>query len=84
MHCGLPMINARNRGLSDITVPGENGFLYDPDDIKGFAEGIRALKNNPDMREQMAKKNQEAVKPFCIEATKREVSSLIHNKKSSC
>ena len=79
MYCGLPMINSNNRGLLDITVSQENGFLYTPDNIKGFAEGIGRLKNGPNIRKHMSMQNQEAVKPFCIESTKREISSLIHS-----
>lgn len=77
MYCGLPLVTSNIRGLSDISVQGENGFLYDPDDTKGFAEGIRTLKNNLSMRQQMAKKNLETVQPFCIESTKREILSLV-------
>lgn len=77
MYCGLPLVTSNIRGLSDISVQGENGFLYDPDDTKGFAEGIRTLENNLSMRQQMAKKNLETVQPFCIESTKREILSLV-------
>ena len=79
MYCGLPLVTSNIRGLTDISAQGENGFLYEPDDCKRFAEGIRTLKNNLPMRQQMSKKNQEAVKPFCIESTKREVSLMVHS-----
>ena len=79
MHCGLPMINARNRGLSDITVPGENGFLYDPDDIKGFAEGISLMKSDPDLKKRIGARNREKVHPFCIGNTLIEFGTLIRS-----
>lgn len=77
MYCGLPLVTSNIRGLTDISAQGENGFLYDPDDAKDFAEGIRTLKNDLSLRQQMSKKNLETVQPFCIESTKQEVFSLV-------
>ena len=79
MYCGLPLVSSNRHGLFDITVHGESGFLYAPDDAKGFAEGIGRLKSDQDLRLRMGKKNQEAVKPFCVEHTKQEVDELIHS-----
>ena len=79
MYCGLPLVTSAIRGLCDVNNQEENGLLFCPDDIDGFSKGIKKLKNSQDTRQRMAKKNQEAVTPFCIESTKQEVSSLIHS-----
>ena len=50
--------------------------MCSPEDINGFAQGIKKLKENPVMRENMGKHNKETVKPYCIEETKKEVVKL--------
>ena len=51
--------------------------MCSPEDVKGFAKGIKNLKNNPEMRKKMGEHNRETVKPYCIEETKKEVLKLI-------
>lgn len=77
MYCGLPLLTSDIRGLCDINVQGENGFLYTPEDVNGFAEGIKKLKKDTALRERMTRNNREAAKPFCVEQTKQEVLDLV-------
>ena len=77
MYCGLPLLTSNIRGLCDVNIQGENGFLYAPEDVNGFAEGIKTLKGDPALREKMGKNNRETVKPYCVEQTKREVLALV-------
>ena len=66
------------RGLTDVMENGKSGYMCRPEDIKGFAQGIKKLKENPAMRENMGEHNKETVKPYCIEETKKEVMNLIN------
>lgn len=79
MYCGLPLLTSNIRGLCDVNIQGENGFLYAPEDVDGFAKGIKTLKDDPALRQKMARNNKETVKPFCVEETKKEVLSLIQS-----
>lgn len=79
MYCGLPLITSDIRGLCDVNTQGKNGFLYPPDDVKGFAEGFHSIKNDQDTKRRISENNLETVKPFCIESTKQEVSMLVHS-----
>lgn len=77
MYCGLPLVTSNIRGLSDVMEQGKSGYMCRPDDIHGFAEGIRKLKKNTEMRKQMGLRNRETVKPYCIENTKKEILTLL-------
>lgn len=77
MYCGLPLVTSNIRGLMDVMKNGVSGYMCNPEDIKGFAKGIKKLKENPETRKKMGIHNREAVKPYCIEETKKEVLKLI-------
>lgn len=78
MYCGLPLLTSSIRGLVDVMENGRSGYMYSPDDYNGFAEGIKKLKANPNLRYQMGMRNKEAVKPYCIGETKKEVLDLFN------
>ena len=77
MYCGLPLVTSDIRGLSDVMENGISGYMCKPNDVQGFAEAIRKLKEDPDLCKRMGLRNQETVKPYCIEKTKLEVMKLI-------
>lgn len=77
MYCGLPLVNSDIRGLTDVTEDGRSGCVCTPDDFRGFAKGIAALKANRSARERMAERNRETARSYCVENTKREIEALI-------
>lgn len=77
MYSGLPIVNSNIRGLSDVTEDGKTGYVYSPDDVQGFAEGIRKLKMDPEGRRRIEVHNPESIRPYYLENTKEEVLSLI-------
>jgi glycosyltransferase EpsD len=77
MYCGLPLITSNIRGLADVMENGKTGYLVKPDDVDGFAEGIKKLKETPNVRKQMGVRNQERVKLYCMEETQKELLGLI-------
>lgn len=76
MYCGLPLVTSNIRGLVDVMKDGVSGYLCNPDDVAGFAEGIKELKIAPDLRKKMAVRNKKKVVPYCIANTKQEVLEL--------
>ncbi len=66
MASGLPLVGSDVHGIPDYLENGINGFRFAPQDVDGFAEGIRILVNNSDLREKMGRKNAEAIKTFDI------------------
>lgn len=77
MYCGLPLVTSNIRGLTDVMENGVSGYMCSSEDVKGFAKGIKNLKNNPEMRKKMGEHNRQTVKPYCIEETKKEILKLI-------
>ncbi len=54
MACGLPVIAARAGGIVDTVIDGVNGFFFDPPNFNAIGEYIRTLRDNPDLRAQLA------------------------------
>lgn len=77
MYCGLPLLTSNIRGLVDVMENEKSGYMYSPDDYEGFADGICKLKKNIILRRKMGKRNQEFVKKYCIEETKKEMLEII-------
>ena len=77
MYCGLPLVNSGIRGLADITEDGISGYTAEPGLVSAFAEGIRKLREDPELRKRMSDHNRETAVPFCIENTVTEVEGLV-------
>lgn len=73
MYCGLPLVNSNIRGLTDITQDGISGFTGGSDQVSAYADGIRKLRNDPQLRKKISERNQAAAKAFCTENTVLEV-----------
>ena len=79
MYVGLPLVTSNIRGPVDFMENGVTGYCCNPDDVEGFAESIRTLRQNDKLRQAMGLYNQKAVKPYCLESVKREVLLLINS-----
>lgn len=77
MYCGLPLVTSNIRGLVDVMEDGVTGYMCNPDDVDGFADGINALKKNCETRKAMSTKNKAIVLPYCIDNTLVEVRNLL-------
>lgn len=78
MYCGLPLVMSTVRGAEDYLTDGESGFLRNAMDADGFADGIRKLKEDTDLRQSCGKKNKEAVQAYTLESVQQEIISLLH------
>lgn len=77
MYCGLPVVSSNTSGPRDYMENGKTGFMYDPDDAAGFAEGIRTLKEDPALRAACGAYNKTAMEPFRLERVLGEVEQLL-------
>ncbi len=50
---GLAIVASRIGGFADLVHPGENGYLYEPDDTPGMQDGLRTLLTDPQLLQQM-------------------------------
>ena len=64
MACGLPIVASSIRGNTDLIDPGLGGFLVEPDDAAGFADGIRRILADPDSRKRMKAHNLEKIRNY--------------------
>lgn len=77
MYCGLPLVTSNIRGLVDVMEDGVSGYMHTPDNVDGFAESLKLLRANGELRVAMGVRNQETVKPYCFDRTKAEVRAII-------
>ena len=76
MYCGLPLVSSNASGPRDYMENGKTGFMYDPDDAEGFAEGIRTLKEDVSLRKACGEYNRSAMEPYRLESVSDEVLNL--------
>lgn len=69
MATGLPLVTSDRHGINDYSENGKTGFKYSPNDVKGFAEGIRTILADDEMRRQMGEYNVGVSKRFTIDAS---------------
>ena len=77
MYCGLPLVTSNIRGLVDVMKDGISGYLCEPEDDKAFAKGIYRLEKNKKLCEYAKKSNKKTVRPYCLEAVKKEIIHLM-------
>ncbi|MEZ4862160.1 MAG: glycosyltransferase family 1 protein [Caldilineaceae bacterium] len=54
MACGVPVIAAKAGGVVDTVVDGVNGFFYEPAHLEQIGPLVRRLRENPQLRQEMA------------------------------
>ncbi len=64
---GLPVVGTEVDGANEIIHDTIDGFLLSPGDIRGFADTIIQLLDNPAMREEMGKAGQDYIGEFDID-----------------
>lgn len=75
MAAGLPCVASEIRGNVDL-IDQEGGYLCRPDDVGGFAKGIKILSCNPEKRENFGRHNQTVMKAFDIHKVMEMISGI--------
>lgn len=76
MACGLPIVASAIRGNTDLIDDGRGGFLVASDDAAGFADAIRKIMAEPEIREQMKRYNLKKIQNYSIEAVSNQMAEL--------
>lgn len=77
MGYGLPVVSTTVGGIPQLVEHGVNGYLYEPGDVDGFAEGILRLLRDPELRDRMGKAGYDRVKEcFSFEAHTEKIIQL--------
>ena len=77
MSVGLPVVCSRIRGNVDLVKDGQGGYLYDCNDVDGFAEGMSKIIHEDNQRMGMI--NIETMKKFDIENVNEEMRRIYSN-----
>ena len=67
MATGVPVIGTRAGGLPEVVQHGVCGFLGEPGDVEGMAQGAVALLTDPERCRQFSKAARERAGTFAIE-----------------
>ena len=54
MACGVPLVQPRRGGFTEIVEQAQSGLLVEPDNVDALAEGILSLANNPELAAQFS------------------------------
>lgn len=73
MACGLPIITSNVHGINDYSVDGVTGYKCNRNDIRGFADAVKRLETDRELRTKMGQGNMENAKKY---DTKRIISML--------
>lgn len=65
---GLPLISSNKNGINDYAEEGKTGFMYEPDDVDGFADGIKKMKDSEKLRRQFCQYNMKKAQVFGSDA----------------
>ena len=76
MFCGIPAVASDIRGVRDLVEDGENGFLCNPFDYGTFADKIRVLAENSELREKMGKVSKEKIEGFSMETVNKTMRDI--------
>ena len=76
MSTGLPLVTSNRHGINDYSDSGKTGFKYNPDDYKGFADGIRQIVYNDELKSKMGEYNVGISKEFTVESSLRELGRI--------
>ncbi|MBE6842207.1 MAG: glycosyltransferase family 4 protein [Ruminococcus sp.] len=79
MSAGVPIIASDIRGVREYAVNMQNSILLPPDDVKGYAEAIKKLVNNQELREFLGENASKAVAPFDIKNSLKSMSDIYHS-----
>lgn len=69
MATGLPIVTSNRHGINDYSEDGKTGFKYHPNDVEGFAVGIRTILDDDALRARMGEYNIGVSERFTIDAS---------------
>jgi glycosyltransferase involved in cell wall biosynthesis len=79
MAMGKPAICSRQAGAAEIVIDGENGYCFDPHDVKRLADLMSQFIKDPQLATSMGQKSQELMIKYSPEAAAKflaEVTAL--------
>lgn len=76
MASGLPCIVSKIRGNVDLMENGTGGYLCDAKDVDGFAEAIKTVTEDAELRQKMSEFNLKHIKEFDVSVVEKEIREI--------
>lgn len=76
MATGLPLVATKCRGNRDLVKDGENGFVVGTDDVEGFADAVKKLRESQDLRIKFGEKSLELINMYSLETVTGEMEDI--------
>jgi len=64
MACGIPVVQPRRGGFTEVVERTGGGILVEPDNVDSLAEGILRLATSPDLRRQLGQSGFDKVREY--------------------
>ena len=64
MACGVPVVQPRRGGFTEIVEKTNGGLLVEPDNVKSLAEGLMKIKQDPKLAEELGENGYRNVREF--------------------
>ena len=74
----LPVIGTRVGGIPEIVHEGENGYLFEKENVEELADRIEILVNNREVREMMGRKSKVISSRFTLADGVEKLASIYH------
>lgn len=78
MASGLPLVTSNVHGINDYSRDGLTGYRCAPNDVDGFAAGIKCLMESSDLRIAMGEYNQKTARKYDVQCINQKMISLYH------
>ena len=78
LNYSLPVIGTRVGGIPEIVHEGENGYLFEKENVVGLADRIEILVNNREVREMMGRKSKVISSRFTLADGVEKLASIYH------
>ncbi|MEG0958259.1 MAG: glycosyltransferase [Erysipelotrichaceae bacterium] len=79
MAAGLPILTSNINGINDYSKQGITGFLYNPTDAEGFAQGINYLFTNPSKSKIIGEGNILRAKKYDVKFINKKMNFFYNN-----
>ncbi len=79
MAAGLPIVATNIRGISEIVLNEENGFIVDPEKPQQIADKLQLLLDNADLSIKISSNNKEKVKGYSWERITESIGEICYS-----
>ena len=79
MAAGLPLVTSNVQGIPDYIENGITGFMCDHRDVEQFAENLKLLTENAQLRRTIGQTNVEFVKKYAVSRIQPRILELFEN-----